>query len=285
MRAVLALLQGEKAADVSSEYGIARSDLYKLRRRALSAMREALKDQRRGPKQSQNKIGIEQEQKVVMLCKRYPTLSSYKMVDRLGGNAPNPRTIQRIRQRRGLPRVPIRAPTVTPARRLPKRIVQRARQMIKQKPHLGPERIAWDLMNGENMRIGPSSIKRLKGSISAVYPMQPDVLKAIRSYLRIRTDESPYLFVSNRNMPIGRFMLLKLMQTYGDQAGIAPEKQKFHSLKHSIATHLLDAGADLSFVKDWLGHANVQNTTIYARLTTATLDAQARKVFASHRVV
>ena len=56
-------------------------------------------------------------------------------------------------------------------------------------------------------------------------------------------------------------------------------------LKHSIATHLLDAGADLSFVKDWLGHANIQNTTIYARLTSGTRDATARKLFASHRIV
>jgi hypothetical protein len=56
-------------------------------------------------------------------------------------------------------------------------------------------------------------------------------------------------------------------------------------LKHSIATHLLDAGTDLAFVKDWLGHANLQNTTIDARLTTATLDSTARMVFASHRVV
>src|SRR5438876_10588573 len=44
---------------------------------------------------------------------------------------------------------------------------------------------------------GRISIHRLKGSISAVYPMQPDVMKAIRSYLRTRADESPYLFVSN----------------------------------------------------------------------------------------
>jgi site-specific recombinase XerD len=63
------------------------------------------------------------------------------------------------------------------------------------------------------------------------------------------------------------------------------ECDKFHCLKHSIATHLLDAGADLSFVKDWLGHANVQNTTIYARLTTGTRDAAACKLFASHRIV
>jgi site-specific recombinase XerD len=132
---------------------------------------------------------------------------------------------------------------------------------------------------------GRISIHRLKGSLSAVYPMQPDVLKAIRSYLRTRADESPYLFLSNRQVPISRHMLHHLMQTYGKMAGLPIEKQKFHCLKHSIGTHLLDAGADLAFVKDWLGHANIQNTTIYARLTTATLDAQARTIFASHRVV
>jgi site-specific recombinase XerD len=115
--------------------------------------------------------------------------------------------------------------------------------------------------------------------------MQPDVLKAIRSYLRTRADESPYLFMSNRGVPISRYMLHHLMQMYGAVAGLPVEKRKFHCLKHSIATHLLDAGADLAFVKDWLGHANIQNTTIYARLTTATLDSTARKVFASHRVV
>jgi integrase/recombinase XerD len=136
-----------------------------------------------------------------------------------------------------------------------------------------------------DVKQGRVSIHRLKGSISGVYPMQPDILKAVRSYLRTRADESPYLFLSNRNVPISRFMLWELMQQYGEIAGLPVEKRKFHCLKHSIATHLLDAGADLAFVKDWLGHANIQNTTIYARLTTATLDAQARTIFTSHRVV
>ena len=76
-----------------------------------------------------------------------------------------------------------------------------------------------------------------------------------------------------------------LMQTYGEVAGLPVEKRKCQCLKHSIPTHLLDARADLAFVKDWLGHANIQSTTIYARLTTATLDSTARKVFASHWVV
>src|SRR5205814_3954134 len=88
-----------------------------------------------------------------------------------------------------------------------------------------------------------------------------------------------------RRVLVSRDVLHHHMQTHGQLACLPPEKRKFHCLKHSIATHLLDAGGDLAFVKDWLGHANIQNTTIYARLTTATLDAQARTIFASHRVV
>jgi site-specific recombinase XerD len=60
-------------------------------------------------------------------------------------------------------------------------------------------------------------------------------------------------------------MLHHLMQTYGEVAGLPVEKRKFHCLKHSIATHLLDAGGDLAFVKDWLGHANIQRSSVAER--------------------
>lgn len=136
-----------------------------------------------------------------------------------------------------------------------------------------------------DLKQGRITIHRLKGSLSAIYPLQPDMLKLLRSYLRTRTDDSPYLFLSNRGVPIDRRTLWYLMDRYATAAGLPPTKHKFHCLKHSIATHLLDAGGDLSFVKDWLGHANIQNTTIYARLTTGTRDTKARKLFASHRVV
>ena len=130
------------------------------------------------------------------------------------------------------------------------------------------------------------TIRRLKGSLGGVYPMSADTIKVIRAYLRMRDDhDSPYLFLSNRGVPIDRRTLWKMMQTYAAAAGLPESKQQFHILKHSIATHLLDAGADLSFVKDWLGHANIQNTTIYARLTSTTRDAKARQLFASYRVV
>ena len=132
-----------------------------------------------------------------------------------------------------------------------------------------------------DLRTGRLTVYRLKGSLSGVYPMQPDTQKLLKAYLRSRKDVSPYLFVSNREVQISRYTLWYLMQNYGQVAGLPPAKRTFHILKHSIATHLLDAGADLAFVRDWLGHANIQNTLIYARLTTVTRDTEARRLFAS----
>jgi site-specific recombinase XerD len=110
-------------------------------------------------------------------------------------------------------------------------------------------------------------------------------LRASEIGLLQRTDASPYLFISNRGVPIGRRTLWCAMQTYGKKAGVPPEKRKFHSLKHSISTHLLDARGELRFVQDWVGHKNVQNTTKYAQLTNPRRDEEARRLFADHRVV
>ena len=136
-----------------------------------------------------------------------------------------------------------------------------------------------------DLKRGRITIQRAKNSLSGVYPMQPDGIKFLRSYLRLHDDESPYLFLSNRGVPIDRRTLWHMMRRYGASAGLPPQKCKFHALKHSIATHLLDADADLAFVRDWLGHANIQNTMIYARLVSPTRDKMARKIFASPWVV
>src|SRR5215216_2741352 len=131
-------------------------------------------------------------------------------------------------------------------------------------------------INFKEMRI---TVHRLKGSKSGVYPLQADEAKALKAHIKARDDHSPTLFTNNRGLPITRNGLLWLMKQYGEKARLPADKQFFHALKHSIATHLLDAGAELRFVQDWLGHSNIQNTVIYTYLTTTTREAKARTLF------
>lgn len=75
-------------------------------------------------------------------------------------------------------------------------------------------------------------------------------------------------------------MLDVLIKKYGEKAKLPEDKRHFHVLKHSIATHLLDdGGADLHFVQDWLGHANIKNTAIYASIVSKSRDRKARESF------
>jgi type 1 fimbriae regulatory protein FimB len=122
-------------------------------------------------------------------------------------------------------------------------------------------------------------IHRLKGGHSGEHPLQTDEAKTLKAYLRARKTATPVLFTSNRNDPISRSMLHRLMRAYGKAAELPKDKQHFHVLKHSIATHLLDAAADVRFVQDWLGHANIQNTVIYTYLTSTSREEKARRLF------
>jgi site-specific recombinase XerD len=129
------------------------------------------------------------------------------------------------------------------------------------------------------------TIRRLKRSLPGIYPLRADEVTALKAYLRERQSHAPALFLSQRGTPISRRQLDTLMKRYGALADIPAAKRHFHVLKHSIATHHLDAGADLRFVQDWVGHASIKNTVIYAQLTSRRRDEEARRVFASAYVV
>ncbi len=122
-------------------------------------------------------------------------------------------------------------------------------------------------------------LHRLKGSLSGEHPLQADEARALKAWLKSRDSDSPILFPSRRGLPISRQMLDVLMKGYGDEAVIPKDKRHFHVLNHSIATHLLDAGAELRFLQDWLGHSNIQNTVIYAALVSTGREAKARQYF------
>src|ERR1700720_3471088 len=95
-QAVLALFQGYSATQVEAQYHLCRSDLYKFKRRALTAMHAALVLRKRGPRRPANRLGAEQEQQIKTVCERHPTWSFYHVRQHLSSPAPTPRTIQRV---------------------------------------------------------------------------------------------------------------------------------------------------------------------------------------------
>lgn len=132
---------------------------------------------------------------------------------------------------------------------------------------------------------GRIRIERLKHSQGGEHPLQVDEIKALKAWLKHREDNNPYLFPSRMGLPIHRRTLDYLMKAYCEKASIPISKRHFHVLKHSIATHLLDAGADIRFVQEWIGHQNIQNTVVYAQISNRAREEQARKLFASPMIV
>jgi site-specific recombinase XerD len=68
------------------------------------------------------------------------------------------------------------------------------------------------------------------------------------------------------------------MQHYGALAELPAHLRHFHVLKHTCATYLLSRGVHIDQVQDWIGHANIQNTMIYAKVTNPRREEMARKL-------
>jgi transposase InsO family protein len=183
LRAVLALLGGEPAAEVCHQYHFSRSALYKYRQRALVAMRVALTDRPWEPRHPPNRLPANTEERIKALCQRHPTWSSYQVSRAHVPDAPSPRTIQRLRQRLALPRLNKRAPPAFRAHRFTDGEKYLTRSTVEAKLHLGADRLAWDLQNQYGLQISPSTTKRVKRAILAtLYP--PPALAVWRFYQR-----------------------------------------------------------------------------------------------------
>ncbi|MHB1376223.1 MAG: tyrosine-type recombinase/integrase [Candidatus Humimicrobiaceae bacterium] len=123
-----------------------------------------------------------------------------------------------------------------------------------------------------------SSLVKLtgKGSKSRFVPLEAPVVKLLCQYLEDfslmeSSKRMELLFTNHSQKKLTRQGITHILKKYADmvrekQPGLIPKTVSPHCLRHSRAVHWLQAGVDLIYIRDLLGHVSVQTSEIYARV-------------------
>ncbi len=112
---------------------------------------------------------------------------------------------------------------------------------------------------------------RGKGRKERIAPLGAMAVAAIEHYLSMRDGpKRGPLFVNVRSGRLSARSVRRKLDKYLPLAGIGVHVSP-HALRHSFATHMLNAGADLRSVQEMLGHSSLSTTQIYTHLTTRRL--------------
>jgi integrase/recombinase XerC len=107
-----------------------------------------------------------------------------------------------------------------------------------------------------------------KGGKERAVPVLPVTIDAIADYLRLcphPLDAETPIFRGARGGPLSPRIIQLVMARLRERLGL-PETATPHALRHSFATHLLSAGADLRQIQDLLGHASLATTQLYTEV-------------------
>ena len=147
-----------------------------------------------------------------------------------------------------------------------------------------------------NLKIEQVNLKRDeftvrgKGDKPRLVFLSENAKNAIKKYLDKRLDLTPFIFVSHDRAKSGRAeqkaitsrSIERLVERYAKEAGIT-KKITPHTLRHTFATDLLLAGADIRSVQSLLGHESITTTQIYTHITDKQLKEVHKKFHDKNR--
>lgn len=126
-----------------------------------------------------------------------------------------------------------------------------------------------------NLASATLRIVRPKDKSERIVPMHQRALEPLHDYLErgrmqlLRDPKETALFLNHRGRRLTRQGLWLIVKHYVREVGITEEVTP-HTLRHTFAAHLVEKKADLEYVQELLGHANISTTQVYTQLGSET---------------
>ncbi len=129
----------------------------------------------------------------------------------------------------------------------------------------------------ENVNLGESLVKVMgKGSKERIVPLNDVTTEYLEKYIKdvrpkmLKGTLTDALFLNNHGKGLTRQTVFKIIKKRAQEIELKKSISP-HTLRHSFATHLLQNGADIRFIQELLGHAELGTTEIYTHVANETL--------------
>jgi len=128
-----------------------------------------------------------------------------------------------------------------------------------------------------NLASATLRIVRPKDKAERIVPIHERALEPLHDYLErgrmqlMRDPEESALFLNHRGRRLTRQGLWLIVKHYVREVGITEDVTP-HTLRHTFAAHLVEKKADLEYVQELLGHANISTTQVYTQLGSDEAD-------------
>lgn len=122
-------------------------------------------------------------------------------------------------------------------------------------------------------------VVRAKDDAERIVPIHERAIEPLRDYLErgriqlLRDPQEKALFLNHRGHRLTRQGLWLIVKHYVREVGISEDITP-HTLRHTFATHLVEKKADLEYVQELLGHANLSTTQVYTQVSAESEDQE-----------
>lgn len=123
-----------------------------------------------------------------------------------------------------------------------------------------------------------------KGSKERIVPINDTAIKYLKIYVKdyrhclVKKEQNNYVYLNNHGKKMTRQGVFKMLKKRALESNIKKDVSP-HTLRHSIATHMLENGADLRIIQEFLGHESISTTQIYTHLSNQKLKSDYMEYF------